>query len=117
MKPLSIDLRKRIVEAFEQGEGSRSTLATRFGVGEATVQRLLRLQRTTGSLEPKPSGGSAPIVSEETLPRFEEWLEQDCDLTQDELAQRFEQETGQTISQPTVSRVLKRLEVTRKKRS
>ena len=99
MKPLSIDLRKRIVEAFEQGEGSRSTLAARFGVGEATVQRLLRLKRTTGSLQPKPSGGSTPIVS------------------QDELAQRFEQETGQTISQPTVSRVLKRLEITRKKRS
>ena len=117
MKPLSLDLRKRIVEAFEQGEGSRRTLSTRFGVGEATVQRLLRLKRTTGSLEPKPSGGSTPIVSEEVLPRFVAWLDEDCDLTQDELAQRFEQETGQAISQPTVSRVLKRLEITRKKRS
>ena len=114
MKPLSLDLRKRIVSAYEQGEGSRSTLATRFGVGEATVQRLLQLKRTTGSLAPKPIGGSTPIVSDETLPRFEAWLEQDCDLTQDELAQRFEQETGQAISQPTVSRVLKRLENTAK---
>lgn len=116
MKPLSLDLRQRIVTAFEQGQGSRRTLAQRFGVGEATVQRLLRRKRTTGSLEPDPCGGSAPIVTDEQLPLFETWLEQDCDLTQAELAQRFEQETGRAISQPSVSRVLRRLEITRKKR-
>ncbi len=115
MKPLSLDLRQRIVSAFEQGEGSRQTLARRFGVGEATVQRLLRRKRQTGTLHPKPMGGRAPIVSDEELTLFETWLTEDCDLSQRELAQRFADKTGKAISQPSVCRVLKRLEITRKK--
>ena len=34
--------------------------AALFGVGEATVSRLLRLHRETGDVEPKPKGGNNP---------------------------------------------------------
>lgn len=80
------------------------------------MHRLLKRKRQTGSLAPDPIGGSTPRVSDEELPLFAAWLDQDCDLTQAELAQRFEAETGRRISQPSVSRVLRRLQITRKKR-
>jgi len=33
MKPISIDLRKRIVEAYDAGEGTRQQIAEGFKVG------------------------------------------------------------------------------------
>ena len=61
MRPLSNDLRKRILEAVDNKEGSRRKLAARFKVNTSTITKLLRLRRQTGSYEPRPhAGGVAP---------------------------------------------------------
>jgi transposase len=39
MKAYSLDLRHRVVQAYEQGQGSIPEIATRFGVGTAFVKR------------------------------------------------------------------------------
>ena len=117
MKALSLDLRQRIVSAYEQGEGSQAALAQRFGVGKATVERLIRLKRQTGSVEPRPHGGGQhAIVKEDDYGQIANWLNDEDDLTQEELAQRFGQETGRVVSARTMGRVLKRMDYTRKKR-
>ncbi len=116
MKPLSLDLRKRIVAAYERGEGSQQEMALRFGVGTSTVERLLKQWRQTGSLEPQKQGGSEPIVSQEQQSQVEQWLEEDPDLTQNDLAQRFTAETGRKVSPRTMGRLRARLDYTRKKR-
>ena len=117
MKPLSIDLRERIVSAYEQGQGSQQALADRFNVSLSSVERLLRLKRETGSLEPKPHrSGHPPIVKEDDFTLIEEMLNEESDLIQEELAQRFTDQTGRSVSQPTISRVLRRMEITRKKK-
>ena len=116
MKPLSPDLRKRIVSAYEQGQGSQEKIAHRFGVGSTTVERLLKQWRTTGSLEPKKQGGSQPIVPKQQQSQVETWLEQESDLTQDALAQRFAKEMGRAVSPRTMGRLRARLDYTRKKR-
>ncbi|MFY0539472.1 DUF977 family protein [Nannocystis pusilla] len=54
---ISTDLRIRIVEARAQERLTYEQLAERFGVGRATVDRVLRLARETGSVEPRPHGG------------------------------------------------------------
>ncbi len=38
MKPYSLDLRQRVVEAYENKEGSLRRIARRFKVGPNTVQ-------------------------------------------------------------------------------
>ena len=115
MKALSIDLRERIVSAYEQGQGSQQALADRFHVSLSSVERLLRLKRETGSLEPKPHrSGHQPIINEDDFPLIEDLLKDD--LIQEELAQRFTEQTGRSVSQPTISRVLRRMEITRKKK-
>jgi transposase len=53
MGPLSMDLRKRIVQAYENGEGSHALLAKRFAVSRAVVGKLMRQQRGLGTLEPQ----------------------------------------------------------------
>ena len=57
---VSQDLRKRVVKAYEDGEGSFCVLGLRFGVGEASVNRWVSLKRKFGHVTPKPRGGSAP---------------------------------------------------------
>src|SRR5256885_7603804 len=61
MADLSIDLRRRLVEAYRlKRSGTYAETATLFGVGEATVSRLLRRHRETGDVQNKPRGGNNP---------------------------------------------------------
>jgi transposase len=55
-KPLSKDLRERIVEAVEGGE-SRQAAGRRFRVSASCVIKLMRRWRATGSVEPGQMGG------------------------------------------------------------
>lgn len=61
MRELSLDLRRRIVDAYESGvSGTYVRTAQMFGVGEATVNRLLRRQRETGDVHAKPHASNNP---------------------------------------------------------
>ena len=60
MGPYSLDLRKRIVDAYRNCEGSVRELAERFAVSPTTVQNYLNLARTTSDLSPCPHGGGMP---------------------------------------------------------
>lgn len=116
MKTLSIDLRQRIVRAYQNKEGSIRQLAKRFAVSKSSVERLLKAERTTGSVAPKAHrAGREPIVRLEDKALIKSLLEQNCDLTQEQTAERFTAETGRPVSQQTISRALKRLSITRKK--
>ncbi len=48
--PLSLDLRSRILKAYLAGEGYFVRLAERFGVGEASVSRIVRLHVSVRAL-------------------------------------------------------------------
>src|SRR5208283_2906978 len=61
MPDTSLDLRRRIVKAYEAGRTpTYEATATMFEVGTATVSRLLRRKRETGDVLPKPKGGNNP---------------------------------------------------------
>ena len=82
MKPLSNDLRQRILAAVDRGEGSRRQLAARFSVDVSTITRLLQLRRQTGSLDPRPhAGGTEPTLDHEGLQRLRKLVEQTPDAT------------------------------------
>lgn len=78
MADYSIDLRRKIVEAYESGRsGTYDATAALFGVGRATVSRLLRLKRDTKDVERKPKGGNNPR-------RIDlEWLRKHCEKNPD----------------------------------
>src|SRR5580704_4252706 len=61
MAELSVDLRRRLVEAYQsKRSGTYAATAALFGVGEATVSRNLRRYRETGDVAYKPKGGNNP---------------------------------------------------------
>jgi transposase-like protein len=67
-KPYSLDLRQRVVKAYEEGNESYAAVGAHFNVGEATVNRWVARFRSTGSLEPLPHGrGPDSIVDEKGL--------------------------------------------------
>lgn len=53
MRPLSLDLRERIVAAYIAGEGSHATLGRRFLVSSRVVGKLVDQYRELGTLEPQ----------------------------------------------------------------
>lgn len=55
-KPLSLDLRERVVAAVSGGM-SRRRAAERFGVSAASAVRWCALDRDTGNAKAKPQGG------------------------------------------------------------
>ena len=59
-----VELRKRVVTAYEAGEGSYPMIAKRFGIGEASVKRWVWRYRETGTFASDVgSGGRRSEVS------------------------------------------------------
>ena len=113
MTPYSQDLRQRVVETIQRGDGSVRQIASRFLVSVSFVVRLLHLHRTTGSVEPKPHGGGHPaVLTPEDLERLRELIRQQPDATLEECRQRL----GVSCSTMTISRALSRLGLPRKKK-
>ena len=87
MKPLSEDLRRRIVAARTNGEGP-GEVCQRFGVSRSSVERFWNQHRRRGHCRPKQIGGyrrSRLRKHERTLRR---WITAQADLTLAELQQR-----------------------------
>jgi len=53
MAPYSMDLRKRVIKAFDAC-GDAEEVAETFGVSRAWVHRLAQRRRETGSIAPRP---------------------------------------------------------------
>jgi transposase len=114
--PLSLDLRERIVKAYEDGAGTYAKVAALFGVGVATISRLLHLQRHQGSLEPKPhKSGNRPKLSKNDLEALKMIVSAKPDLTLLKLKEELSNAIQKDITTSAVSRGLKKLKITRKK--
>src|SRR3954468_15957455 len=113
MTPYSEDLRQRVLDTVQRGEGSLRQIARRFLVSVSFVTRLLKLYRSTGSLEPKSHGGGhPPALGPEDLGRLRELIRQQPDATLEECRQRL----GVSCSTMTISRALRKLGLPRKKK-
>lgn len=68
MRPLSLDLRERIVSAYEANEGSHAVLGRRFAVSARVVGKLVQQKRTLGTLEPQVHRrGRKPAIAGDDL--------------------------------------------------
>ncbi len=68
MKAYSTDLRERVVAACDAGGATREQVAERFAVSVPWIRKLLRQQRETGSIAPRPRGGRAPLADRHNHP-------------------------------------------------
>jgi transposase len=117
MKAYSLDLRERIVAAYEEGKDSQPQIAERFQVSASMVHRLLKLYRESGSCEPRAHGGgaSAKLTSAQLL-QVAQMIEADNDATLEELCKQVVAKLEVKVSRATMGRITQRLNLTRKKR-
>lgn len=106
MRPFSMDLRERIVAAYENGEGSHAVLAKRFSVSRAVVGKLVRQRRRQGTLEPQVHRrGRKPAIRGEKETQLRQHLKEYPDAT---LRERIEA-LGLNCSVKTLWQTLQRL--------
>jgi len=105
-RPLSMDLRERVIAAVLAGESCRSA-AARFGVAVSSVVKWSQRHRATGSVAPGKMGGHRKRVLEPHLAFIMERVAQTSHLTlhrlKDELAAR-----GVRVSHNTIWLFLRR---------
>ena len=112
--PYSIDLRQRVIAACEAGGRTRRAIAQQFQISEATLYDWLQRWRERGSYAAAPhAGGHASHLDEAVL---HELVEEQNDATLSEYAQRLAERTGRLYSISMLSRVLKRMKLSRKER-
>jgi transposase len=109
MKPYSVDLRSRVLDAVDRGV-PREQVAKTFSVSLPSIKRWLKLRKETGSLEPREGVPGPPARKGAAL---EAWLPQQLknnpDLTLEEHREAFEEERDMRVSTATVSRAIGRL--------
>jgi transposase len=117
MKPYSLDLREKILQAYLHKEGSIRSLAKRFKVSARFVGELVVRFRRTGSYAPKPhGGGNPPCIAPAQHAIIRDFVKQSPDATLQELCDSFASCCHITPSKSSIQRVLDVLQLTRKKR-
>jgi transposase len=112
MKPYSLDLREKILHAYDEHRGSQRALAALFGVSRAFVEKLVQRRRSTGQIAPRPhAGGRKPSCDQAALAVVRQGLQEQTDATLAELCARLGQRRGLWVSVSTISRLLNAINI------
>ena len=116
MRAYSLDLRERVVSAYQNGAGSIREVSEQFQVSGSFLKKMLARQRATGDLAPRGHGGGKRKTLSATQRK---WLLKTVlampDITLSELQTRLLNKKRTRASVPTLSRELRRLNLRRKK--
>lgn len=116
MRAYSLDLRERVVTAYEKGEQSIAEIAAQFSVGQTFLKKMLRQKRETGSLEPLPTcAGAKKVLSEQHRRFLAVQIKENPDATLAELQESLQAKKKVRVSAATVSRELQEMGLPRKK--
>lgn len=112
-RTISLDLRERILEAYDEGGATRDEVANRFRVSLGMVKKLLQQRRHIGDISARHHlAGRKPLVLAGHRQEMERLLKAKPDMTLKELRQ----ETGLKCSLQAIHVVLAKMEMTLKKR-
>ena len=116
MKAYSIDLRQKVIDAYEAKEDSQRGLAKRFKIGYSTVQRLLKRYQAGDGIAPKPyGGGQSAKLSDPQLEQVKVIIEANNDATLVELCELTAEKLQVNLSRSTMGRITQKLGFSRKK--
>jgi putative transposase len=116
-KAYSLDLRGRILESYENQEGSIRNLAKRYKVSKDFVHKLLKRYRQEKTLKPKVQGGSQARIQAAGKKYLCCLLKVEPDLTLEALRDRYYQAFGDYLGTTTIHDSLTRWKISRKKNS
>lgn len=117
MKAHSLDLRQRVVAAYEQGKGSIAEVAEQFNVGQTFVKKMPCQKRETGSVaQLAHGGGRQPSLSEKEHRILRQKVKEQPDISLAELQEHLSKKAYAEVSVPTIHRSLRRSGLPRKKK-
>jgi transposase len=111
-KAYSYDLRQKVIQAIELDGLKKSEASELFNISRNTINLWFQLKEETGDLKEKPRQGGIKTGKITDWENFREFVSQNGDKTQAEMAQLWEGE----ISARTISRALQKIGFTRKKK-
>ncbi|MDX2226276.1 MAG: hypothetical protein SFY92_04155 [Verrucomicrobiae bacterium] len=113
MKTLSLDLRERIVVAYDNDEGTREEIAHRFKVSLGMVKKLLQQRRRIGEIgDQYHRCGRKPVILDHHRQQLRHLLAKTPDLTLMEMRKAL----GLSCTLPALHYALVDLNLTYKKR-
>jgi transposase len=112
MKTTSLDLRERILAAYDADEGAREEIAWRFRVSLGLVKKLLQQRRHTGEIGPRHHrSGRKPLLLEHHRQRLRRLVAEKPDRP----LQQLREALGLACTLPTIHYALAALGLTFKK--
>jgi len=112
----SNDLRRKLLEAYDRGEGSLRELAERFGVSSPYAWKISAQRKRTGQVERvEQRHGPESKVTGAVQQQLRSWVRQQPDLTLAEIRERLWETARLPVSVPRVWQVLRRLKLRLKK--
>ena len=112
-RTISLDLRERILEAYDEGGATRDQVANRFRVSLGMVKKLIQQRRHSGDIGNRHHlAGRKPMVLAGHRQEMERLLKAKPDMTLKEL----KRETGLKCSLQAIHVALAKMEMTLKKR-
>jgi transposase len=115
-RPYGDDLRRKLLWAHDQGEGTLEELASRFLVSEGWAKKISAARKRTGQAERVPhQPGRKPHAGIVAQQQVRTWFIQQPDLTLAEVQQKLLGEAGVTLSLPQVWKLLRKLGLRLKK--
>lgn len=116
MKAYSLDLRERVVAAYQNGFESIREVSEQFQVSTSFLKKMLARHRMSGDLAPRGHGGGKRKTLSEA---HRQWLLRavldEPDITLADLQDRIARKKKMAVSVPTLSRELRAMNLRRKK--
>lgn len=113
MATISLDLRERILAAYDRGEGTREQVARRFCVSLGMVKKLIQQRRHTGDIAPRHDrSGRRPRILASHRQAMRTLLCDKPDMTLEELRSAVKLD----CSLPAIHYALEKMGLTYKKR-
>src|ERR1035437_5251390 len=116
-KVYSDDLRRKLLEAHQRGEGSLPSLAARFSVSVGWAKKDSRSLLHAGQMERSPGAkrGRTSKLTEQVREHLRAWITSQADLTLAELRARLAQELALSVSVGRLWTVLGEMDLRLKK--
>jgi len=111
-KAYSYDFRCKVIEAIELDGRKKQEVAELFNISRNTINLWLKRKAETGDLHELPRNPRNPSTKLTDLDEFREFVRANGDKTQSQMADLWKDD----ISARTISRGLKKIGFTRKKR-
>jgi transposase len=111
-KPYSYDLRKKVIEAIELDGLKKSEASELFNISRNTINLWFKRFKETGDFQALPNQPPGNNHKIRDWAKFRDFVHTHGDKTQEEMAQLWPEE----ISDRTISRALKKIGFTRKKK-